>query len=175
MRKKASSNEIWKKVPGYEIYEASTLGRIRSTGILKRPNRKKDNIVKQRPRKRGYLECKLSLNGKTATKLVHRIILETFSGPAYGKHVNHKDGDKTNNRLDNLEWVTEAENKKHAAAIGLMSRGERRYNSKLSAADIIKIRELFYGGALQKDIATKFGIDQPNVSRIVRKLAWKHV
>lgn len=98
--------EIWKDVLGYEgLYWVSSLGEIKS---VYRPGK----IKKQYIAKRGYLSTTLTSNGKTRTKTVHTIVAEAFLGPKPGPgyEVDHIDGDRFNNRADNLEWVTKREN-----------------------------------------------------------------
>ena len=99
--------EIWKPIPNYEeLYMVSNLGRVKSV--------KRDKILKEQLNERGYLRVSLSKNNKQKIYSVHRLVMITFIGYEEGKQVNHIDGDKTNNRLDNLEWTTQSENMKHA-------------------------------------------------------------
>lgn len=98
--------EIFKPVKGYEgLYEVSDLGRVRTvkTGKIKSP------CISNA----GYYMVNLHKNGKANLKTVHRIVITAFEGPSK-LHTNHKDGDKLNNRLDNLEYVTHRENVLHA-------------------------------------------------------------
>lgn len=109
-------NEIWKDIPGFNgKYQASNLGNIRSM------NYNGTNIVKNMSQynSRGYLACKLTLNGINKRYLVHRLILLTFNGSNEKNEVNHKDGNKHNNKIDNLEWCTRSENILHAYRTGL--------------------------------------------------------
>lgn len=102
--------EIWKDIPNYEgLYQASNLGRIKSFGG--KSNHNEDIILKQRLEKYGYL--RINIKGKRY--LVHRLIAITFIPNLNNKKtVNHKDGNKKNNIVDNLEWATASENIKHA-------------------------------------------------------------
>lgn len=104
--------EIWKPIPDYEgLYEASNMGRIRSLPhITVSSNGKrvqvKGQIMKPCLQHSGYYHVVLRKNGKKTTLLVHRLILISFVGFKPGYDTNHKDENKSNNRLDNLEWVT---------------------------------------------------------------------
>lgn len=99
--------EIWKDIQGYEgRYQVSNLGRVKSIS--------KGVVMKPFICGSGYQELIL-LNGERKPKLLHRLVAEAFIPNAHGKkEVNHKDGDKFNNRADNLEWVTPSENQMHS-------------------------------------------------------------
>lgn len=103
--------EIWKNIPGYDgIYQASTLGRIRSIDRKVWNYMKKGRVLKQINNGRYYNY--VSLNG--IKKYVHRLVAITFiDNPNNLREVNHKDLNKQNNRFENLEWVTSKENKIH--------------------------------------------------------------
>lgn len=103
-------NEIWRDVKGQEgRYQASNLGRVRSI-MKKEPYVLSESILSD-----GYARVGLFINGKTKTIRTHRIIATTFiDKPCDNLQVNHKDGDKLNNHVDNLEWVTPKENTRHA-------------------------------------------------------------
>lgn len=104
--------EIWKDIPGYEgLYQASNLGRIRS--LIR-------NKILIGGIKNGYREVILCKNGKRKYMLVHRLIAQTFLENKKNKpQINHIDGNKHNNNVNNLEWCTRSENMKHAYKIGL--------------------------------------------------------
>lgn len=108
--------EIWKDVPGYEgAYQVSNMGRVCS---FLRCNARPEipRIITQREDKKGYLRCKI--RGKLVP--VHRLVAISFiPNPLNKQQVNHIDGNKHNNFLQNLEWATNAENQKHAVLSGL--------------------------------------------------------
>lgn len=106
--------EIWKHVVGYEgYYIVSNFGNIRS--IERNGTKKGGNILSLRTNKIGYKQCNIQKDGKTKTVLVHRIVAQAFiPNPLNKPNINHKDFDKTNNCVDNLEWVTQSENCLHS-------------------------------------------------------------
>ena len=138
--------EIWKDVKNYEgVYQVSNLGRIRS---LKRTIRANNNpyIKNGRVLKtwnfNGYLCANLCLNGADNKVKVHRIVAEAFiDNPKNKKEVNHINGIRIDNRVENLEWCSHKENIQHAFKTGLRKTGANATNSKLSVEDIKFILE----------------------------------
>ena len=113
-------DEIWKDIKGYEgLYQASTLGEIRRKESVvvdknkKRTRKFKSKIIKKILRKDGYYFVNLSKNSKVKTAKVHRLIAETFLRNDENYNIiNHKDGNKRNNNVTNLEWCTNSHNTK---------------------------------------------------------------
>lgn len=112
-------DEIWKQIPGYEgYYKASNLGRVR--GVDRMANSKggmrlyKGHILKQNSVHDGYMQVKFCINNKKSQQLVHRLIAMTFiPNPEHLPQVNHKDGNTSNNTVENLEWCTASQNSLH--------------------------------------------------------------
>jgi hypothetical protein len=103
--------DIWVPIPGSDSKYF-----ISNTGIVESriPN-KKAVVLSKRIDRAGYVTVRLSINGKSTTKYVHRLIADSFILRIHSKDfVNHKNGVKTDNRIENLEWVTHAENIDHA-------------------------------------------------------------
>lgn len=97
-------NELWRPVSGFN-YEVSSLGRVKRDG----------HILKLLSLPKGYKYVVLCKNGKKVHKYVHRLVAEAFiPNPEDKQEVNHKDGDKCNNNMLNLEWSTSSQNRKHA-------------------------------------------------------------
>lgn len=122
-----SEREIWKDVPGYERYSVSTLGRVK--------NNITNKVLSTRKAGNGYLRVNLRKGNvkyeKPRVMHVHRLVTEAFLPPVVGKPcVNHIDGDKTNNCVKNLEWVTNKENTAHAIKHGLMNPNYVEMNEK---------------------------------------------
>ena len=97
--------EIWKDIEGYEgLYQISNYGRVKSLNYAKQG---KEKILKDRISNSGYKRVNLSKSGERKTYYVHRLVAETFiPNPNGYSEVNHKDEDKSNNNIDNLEWCT---------------------------------------------------------------------
>ena len=108
--------EVWKPVKGYEGYLAvSNMGRVKS--FLRTPE---GHILKTQADHKGYLRLRYTVDRQKVCFKVHRLVAEHFVDNAENKpQVNHKDGDKRNNRADNLEWSTGSENASHAISSGL--------------------------------------------------------
>lgn len=109
--------EVWKDIQGYEgLYKVSNKGRILSS----QTDSKKSTVRKLGWNTKGYQTVNLSKNGKIKTLMVHRIVANAFiDNPLGKKQVNHIDGNKKNNCVENLEWCTNGENQTHAYRIGL--------------------------------------------------------
>lgn len=135
------TEEIWKPVVGYEgLYEVGSFGNIRSIDrIVYTEKGKKTRIIKGvmlKPSLRnGYLSVCISKDGKSKSKTIHSLICQSFYGfkfKAYNGVVNHKDGNKTNNNIDNLEIITPRINILHKI---LSERSEKYIGSKLAIGD----------------------------------------
>lgn len=105
--------EIWKDIPNYEgLYQVSNLGNVKSICYQ---GFKRELIMKPKSHHSGYKIVMLCKNGVQKNKSVHRLVAETFLEKPVGKNVvNHIDGNKSNNELSNLEWVTYSMNTRHA-------------------------------------------------------------
>ena len=134
--------EIWKDVVGYEDrYQISSLGRIKSKTRKTKFGRGwrvyEEQIIKPAEDKDGYLKVGLSKDGKKSRFFVHRIIATSFiKNPSELPVVNHIDGDKQNNQIENLEWVTHSENVLHAFKTGLKKPHNGGTNKPVNKIDI---------------------------------------
>lgn len=114
-------NEVWKPALGFEgAYEVSSLGRVRSLDRVTDRGRKwKGRISAPKPRYDGYVPVTMWREGAQHVLLIHAVVLASFVGPRpEGLEVLHRDGDRANNRLDNLSWGTHAENVRDQLAHG---------------------------------------------------------
>jgi len=169
-------NEIWKNIEGYNgDYQVSNLGRVKSYKY------KAPRILKNVLNEYGYFRLNLSKNGKIKLYRVHRLVAETFlPNPENKPCINHKNGIKTDNRVENLEWCTYSENHIHAYKNGLMTvsdiSGEKSGGSKLTNEKVNNIRQLYNSGDhTQWDLANKYNVHQSTIERIVNKKTWVNV
>ncbi len=114
--------EIWKDIKGYEgLYQISNLGRIKSLPKINGYKFQKELIRKNELGTNGYLIIVLNKNSKHHSYSIHRLVAQAFiPNPKDKPQVNHKDGNKLNNNVENLEWTTRSENQKHAYKLGLL-------------------------------------------------------
>lgn len=185
-------NEIWKPLVvlkkeilyNYDkFYEASNYGRIKSLGIYHGKTNNffnKPHILKAKNNCNGYLMYSLANYGKVNYVSAHRIIASTFLIKNVSQiQVNHKDGNKHNNRIDNLEWCTRSENIKHAYNNGLkISKGvsmpkEKNPNSKYTEREINDIRNKRKQGYTLKKLAIEYNTYESYICRICKKNFWK--
>jgi hypothetical protein len=138
--------EEWRDIVGYEgLYQISNLGRVKAlerevknSGALgqQKTITKHELIKKQSFNHQGYCQVSLMKDGKRKTCRVHRIVAEHFIVPtsAAAGEVNHIDGNKANNRVSNLEWVTPSENVQHAVSIGLKKKLSDEARQRIATA-----------------------------------------
>lgn len=127
--------------------------------------------------KRGYMRATISVGGKQVAFLLHRIVWIAANGIPDEKtpQINHKDTNKTNNKLSNLELQDNVGNCQHAAAHGLMGywcRGVRAAKGKLTGAEVIEIRRLHDAGRSAKSIAKQFKVSANSIECIINKKSW---
>lgn len=104
------------------------------------------------------------------TVVIHKAVAFGFVGPRpHGYEINHKDGNKKNNHVSNLEYVTASQNRRHAIMLGL---AKAESNAKLTANDVKRIRKLLASGSLLREVASQFKISIANVSDIKRRNIW---
>lgn len=184
--------EEWRAVsesPGYEI---SNTGNVRRRGcdLCSRD-------LKVRVQNQGYRQVSIYLpGGKQVTRMVHRLIAIAFvPNPENKPAVNHLDGNKANNAIENLEWVTFSENTRHAYRTGLINiargsahwarrnphlvqRGEAAPRAKLTAAQVVEIKKTYLPRSKdfsQRALARKYGVSQGAIAEIIEGVNWRSV
>lgn len=128
----------------------------------------------------GYLQVRLMRNGKRVAAAAHRLVWLHFRGPIpEGLTINHKSGNKANNRPANLELATYSEQRLHAVQkLGARHhdvRGSKHPKTNLHESDVVEMRRLRKSGAMVKTIALQFGVSQNAASQICRRVTWTHL
>lgn len=183
--------EEWRPCPGYEQhYEVSNLGRVKTKAVFIRHDGswselhgyvKKLKIRTQQTNRYGYKTIKLCKLGNCTQARVHRLVAQAFIPTDNPKNqINHIDGDKTNNNVSNLEWVTAQENMAHAWETGLVNKdhtvGSRHHNALLNEEKVKEIRDIYAaGGHTHQDMADMYGVKIGTVKDLLSGRTWKHV
>ena len=167
--------EVWKDIKGYEgYYQVSNLGEVRAIGH--KWQRKGVHKIKLHENNGyGYLMADLHKNNKSKSIAVHRLVAQAFiPNPENKQQVNHKNGDKTDNRVENLEWATAKENIRHAFDNGLNGYSEYRcQRAREASAKPVKCVETGEVFDSLTDAARKYNIDLGNMSGCVNGYKYK--
>lgn len=168
-------SEIWKHIN--EGYQISNYGRARSIDrVVMTSNgpRRVKGKMKAFGDAHGYQNLHIGF-GKS--NLVHRFVATAFIRPPQGnEQVNHKDGNKHNNHVDNLEWCTPAENTKHATSTGLRNTvGVNNPASKFKEEQIKAVKQKYKDGHSALSLSKEFNVNFSTIRRIVTEKYWKHV
>lgn len=168
-------NETWIPVKDWEDrYEVSNLGRVRS--LLDYHLRPKTPVLKKTyVGKRGYEVVSFYRHKKMFLLKIHRLLAVAFTPNPHNKPVvNHINGIRNDNRLENLEWSTYKENTNHAFKIGNM-KGTPGINAKLTKEDVIGIKTDIKQGVLNKDLYLKYPILTSKNLWNIKNQTWKHI
>jgi hypothetical protein len=164
-------NEAFEAIPGFPGYQINRLSDVYSE--------KTGRILIGTVTNKGYRSHCLILNNKPKVMRTHRLVAMTFLGlPQNDTHqVNHKDGDKLNNCVENLEWVTPQENIKHSIEVlGSLRRGEGANLSKLNDLQVLTVKTFkFHSGWGTRKLSKHFGVNETTIRRIKWNNAWKHI
>lgn len=170
--------EEWRSVVGWfaGIYSVSNLGRVRRDHAASgtRPGFMPKPFLSST----GYWHIALSLSSQERHYSIHSLVARAFIGPKPpGHNINHLDGVKTNNRVENLEYATFSRNSKHAFEIGLSPRGENHGISKLTNAQVREIKVALQAckHGDQAKLARKYGVNDTVISKIKRGQIWTHI
>lgn len=163
-----TEKEVWKDIPKYEgYYQVSNLGRVKAIERVvcineSKSTRLKEHIMKQRKTDKGYMVVRLSKDGKANNKFVHVLVLESFCKRPYGlTQINHKDENKSNNRLENLEYCDNVYNQNYGSCSS--------NKSKSTINDIRKSKKVVQfmkDGTLIKEF--------PSLHEVERTLGFQH-
>lgn len=152
-------------------YWATEDGRIYST--------KRNKYLQQRVGPRGYMMVNLSIDGKCKTFTVHRLIATAWiPNPDNKEQINHIDGDKTNNSVNNLEWCTSSQNVIHAFDTGLRipTKGLATKNGRFTDEDVAEVRRLYNEEHLsQYKIASIYNVTRSAIQQILNNSTYKGV
>jgi len=144
--------EFWKAHPDFEKLEVSSFGRVRSV---------KGHYYTSSPYTGGYLQVGFSVNGKRITKSVHRLVAETFlSNPDNLPQVNHKDGDRTNNNVSNLEWCTASYNQNYREKYG------KSQGHPVFAVNLTNLKAYWFRS--QREAGRALGVYQTNINAVIK-------
>ena len=135
-------------------------------------------IISKRLDRYGYLRCNLYFKGDYKTPTIHRLVAMAFiPNPDNKPQVNHIDGDKLNNHVSNLEWVTNEENISHGYSMGLLEgkSGEENPSSTITEEDVIQICDMLESGISSIGIHRKLDISISIIEHIKYRNTWKHI
>lgn len=166
-------NEKWVLVSEFkDYYEVSEFGDLRSVARVINGKRYRSRRIATRVSRNGYRMACIRVDGRPITVLIHRLIATAFvPNPSGRREVNHRDGNKLNNEISNLEWVSRSENTAHAWRLGLKDakqhrRGEDHYGAKVTADQVRAIRN---------GSAETFGLSRSAIRHILSGRSWRHV
>ncbi len=183
------AQEVFVDIPNYEgYYQVSNYGNVRSldrviTEKTGKTQTLKGRILKPRINRDGYYYVGLRKNGSKAAFAIHQLVAQAFlDNPENKPTVNHINGIKIDNNVNNLERATYSENLEHAYKTGLRTSvsieavGEKNYKRKLKPEQVIEIKRLLAEGNLtHKEIATKFDVARSTIAGIKSGRTWKHL
>ena len=179
----------WTPIPNSDNYEVNRAGEVRRLPVTQRVTMK-DGTVRFRPKagrvlkprkhNQGYRFVSITmLDGTTKQRTIHSLVMETFVGPRpNGLWINHKNGDKTDNRLENLEYCTASDNQRHAVATGLapkppLRRGtDNDHKCKLTEDQVRQIRADYTNGAGIARMARQYAVGESTIRHIVQRTSW---
>lgn len=178
MNKYNSETEQWIAVEFNNRYEVSNKGRVRR--IVAGKSTKINRVLKPRKNDKGYVSVMLYFGTKDNKRSfsIHKLVAHAFLGKKpEGYEINHKNGVKHDNLLENLEYVTPSQNVQHAFDYlnHFRARGDTNGNAVLSEDQAIEIKTLLRSGAKGRDIAKQFGVSVSTVSAIKHRRIWQHL
>lgn len=178
--------EIWRDIPNYEgIYKVSNKGSVKSLNRVENYTYKgyevsrfrKGRILKQKNTYDGYLESTLLKHGKPKCFRTHRLVAMAFNPTEKtGLEIDHLNCLKKDNRIENLEWVTNKENIDRAIKNDLFNPvGSSNSNCQTSEEQVMMVRVLSNEGYTRRQVSEKVGIPKSRVKQIVTNVTWKNL
>lgn len=174
--------EEWRDIEGFDgFYQVSNTGKIRSQGDNRGNKSGKWRLRSLSANPDGYLKVRLMHKGKDKTCGIHTLVAKAFiPNPNNYETVNHKDGNKTNNNVDNLEWADRSQQMIHAYQNGLKMpmRGSKHSQSKLTDDDVRYIRSHYKRQSTEFGtvaLGKKFGVSSRVIGLVTRGLSYKNV
>ena len=166
--------EAWRPVAGFPGYEISDRGRVRS---LARRNRqgamRRERILKTDRTRTGYLLVRLARDGVKHAHTVHSLVLSAFRGSRpEGCQTRHLNGVRDDNRVENLQWGTQQENRADQKLHGTGIQGQRNPKARFTVVDAERISDLRRAGCSQQAVGDWLGISQTWVGKILRNGHW---
>ena len=177
-------NEIWKGIKEYDFYYSiSNLGRVKSLKRVVTHKRCKlsvnEKIITNCISTFGYPFVRMTINNKTKNFKIHRLIAQAFiPNPENKPQVNHINGIKTDNRVENLEWCTHSENMRHAldTKLRVMKNGTGIYNSKLTDKIVLTAKERYKNEKISyQKLANEYNVSKSVMMLAVKGINWKHL
>jgi len=158
--------EEWKQVVGFSVYQVSSLGRVRRNLKILKPDTD-----------HGYHKVALHVLGRRYKRFIHCLVIESFHrSKRQGEEVNHINGIRNDNRLDNLEYVSRIENVHHARDVLGEYIGERNSRAKLTEQKVLAAREIKRSYAITwAALGKRFDVCGQTIKSAVRGLTWRHV
>ena len=176
------TQEEWKDVHGYVgYYQVSNLGNVRSVDRYVNNHKGDKAFRKGKPLTKslddkGYVRYTFRMGKSKKMKRGHRLVAEAFiPNPNQHTIINHKDGNKQNNHISNLEWCTHRHNSQHAESMGLVNhvKGSNHYKATTTENDVRAMRRLYAKGEhTQKQIAEIFSINSNTIKHILARRSW---
>jgi hypothetical protein len=166
--------EVWKDIKDFEgFYQVSNLGNVKR---LKGKGSVSERLLCRKIDRYGYVKRVLCRYGKCFFLTEHRLVANSFiENPENKATVNHINGIKTDNRVENLEWNTQLENKQNAVNSGLTNlKGNNHPRSKLTEIQVLEIKDV--GLSKTKTfLSKKYGVSRITISRIINNVNWNHI
>jgi hypothetical protein len=168
--------ETWKDIPGAEGYQVSNTGKVRSFRSSGRRPRLISAPHLLAPASTGARRQYQFVNVAGKQRYVHRLVIETFSGPRPpGLDCRHLDGNSRNNHISNLRWSTRRENLRDKLLHGTHQKGERHARAVLTETQVVEIRRRHAQGTSYRKLAEEYNVSTGHVGAICNRLTWKHI